>query len=47
MSVHDIVTECAKYSLLECQDLSNREDIICSSLVHSSAVFIFLINQQF
>ncbi|KAK4025492.1 hypothetical protein OUZ56_014557 [Daphnia magna] len=36
MSVHDIVTECAKYSLLECQDLSNREDMICSSLVHSS-----------
>ena len=47
MSVHDIVTECAKYSLLECQDLSNREDMICSSLVHSSAVFIFLINQHF
>lgn len=39
MSVHDIVTECAKYSLLECQDLSNREDMICSSLVHSSSVF--------
>ncbi|XP_046636498.1 hamartin-like isoform X1 [Daphnia pulicaria] len=36
MSVHDIVTECAKYSLLECQDLSNREEMICSNLVHSS-----------
>jgi hypothetical protein len=42
MSVHDIVTECAKYSLLECQDLSNREEMICSNLVHSSTVFILL-----
>ncbi|XP_057367678.1 hamartin-like isoform X1 [Daphnia carinata] len=36
MSVHDIVTECAKYSLLECQEIGNREDPICSNLVHSS-----------
>ena len=39
MSVHDIVTECAKYSLLECQENSNREsDTVCSSLVHSTTV---------
>lgn len=38
MSVHDIVTECAKYSLLECQEMGNREDMVCSSLVHTSAV---------
>lgn len=38
MSVHDIVTECAKYSLLECQENMNREEMVCSSVVHTTAV---------
>lgn len=38
MSVHDIVTECAKYSLLECQENMNREEMVCSSIVHTTAV---------
>ena len=28
MSVHDIVTECAKYSLLECQEMGHREELV-------------------
>ena len=40
MSVHDIVTECAKYSLLECQDMAQRDDLTCSSLVHTSSVYL-------
>ena len=47
MSVHDIVTECAKYSLLECQEVGNREDMICSSLVHSSSVFSLIFTSYF
>jgi len=36
MSVHDIVTECAKYSLLESQEsMGNREDMPCNQ-IHSS-----------
>ena len=46
MSVHDIVTECAKYSLLECQEMAQREDLTCS-LVHSSAVSHLLVCLDF
>ena len=41
MSVHDIVTECAKYSLLESQEsMGNREDMPCNQ-IHSSTVSSF------
>lgn len=40
MSVHDIVTECAKYSLLESQEsMGNREDLPCNQ-IHSSTVSV-------
>ena len=41
MGVHDIVTECAKYSLLECQDMIQREELPCSSFIQTSLVNYF------
>ena len=38
MSVHDIVTECAKYSLLECQEMAQREDLTCNLVPSSKSV---------